>query len=787
MKCRTGIVKSSILTLCVFFNSFAISQALTVKQDGTGDFTQIQSAIDAAEVGDTILVWPGEYIENLIIVEKYLTLGSLYLTTNNDAYIDSTIINGNQSGSGIAILEVSDTTKLIGFSITNGSGYPIYNDIIQGGGVFVYNSLANIISCDIYDNIAPDGGGGLCLWFSQVKIENCRINRNFSPHAGGGISCIFDSFVLLKGTDIINNHAYYTGGGITIVGGSEVVFDSIDRCNIYLNFSGAACDVYKNNSILNKIYADTLTVSNPDNYFILSADDFGFPLNDIVIDANASKITPYDGDLYVKPSVGNNNNSGTHPDSALKTIAFAYTKMEIDSVNKNTIHLANGFYSDSANSEKFPLNIRPFVNVKGESREETILDGMYSSYLVKGNNEVSNYSFSNLTMQRGTMVDYDNVFNNTDLFGFIYLENNDIIFDSIMFKTGIGRPGHSCLGITGSNNVTISNCIFEDVKGLDVLGIGFYPGDTAYITNCIFNNIKPDYNNPDWTYGSALDVGGSLAYGAGTTVIQNSLFFNIDEASLPSTHNSLYMLNNTFVNNSLEVEETANILIRASYGNAFNCISYNNGQYPFWISHIDTINSDFSIFNSCIEGGENSFTVIQGSSLYYDETNIDTDPLFYYGSEYPYNLSDNSPCIDAGTIDIPEWIVLYEYDLAGNPRIYGETIDMGAYEWNPTVGVDEKEPIKREKLLVASPNPFTNKTSIKAIIKESADVKVDIYNNNGQCIKRLINGIVTQKTVVLFWDSKNESGNECPNGLFFVVMSLNNVVVDKIKIVKTGH
>ena len=57
----------------------------------------------------------------------------------------------------------------------------------------------------------------------------------------------------------------------------------------------------------------------------------------------------------------------------------------------------------------------------------------------------------------------------------------------------------------------------------------------------------------------------------------------------------------------------------------------------------------------------------------------------------PYQITDGPPCIDAGTLaNLPDFIESSEYDLAGNPRIVGDSIDMGAYEWNPTVGIDKQ-------------------------------------------------------------------------------------------------
>ena len=785
MNCKQHLLYLCITALILLARPDACSQVFHVKQDGTGDFTQIQPAVDAAGNGDTILVWPGEYVENVIIQDKHLVMASLYLTTGDESYIDSTIINGNQGGSCIAVLEGSDTTSLVGFTITNGSGYPVYPDYYCGGGIIVYYSSARISHCEIHNNQAHDGGGGLCLWGSQVLVEDCNILDNFTPHAAGGVSCIFDSYVHFKGTDIKNNHAYYNAGGILVVG-SETVFDSVNRCNIYLNFSGAGCDIsIHNSSILNTIFADTLTVPNPGHFFISLYDDYGYPLNGIEIEAFASKITPYDGDLHVNPVSGSDDNAGTHPDSALKTIAFAYAKIKVDSMDKNTIHLAEGIYSDSANSEKFPLNIRPFINVKGAGRDLTILDGMFKSYLVHGNTTVSDYTYSNLTMQRGTMVDYDNTFNNTDLFGFIYYENNNIVFDSIRFRDGIGEPGEAALQIQGCNNVVVSNCIFEDVKGLVVLDVSLFNGDTASINNCIFDHNKPDQNNPEWHYGKALTVhGGYDEDDPFVAVIQNCLFNNNDENAFLATMGKAYLVNNTFVNNSLESFGLSAVNIWGTRGYMYNCISYNNGDSPFMVWELDEVASDFNVYHSCIEGGEASFHIDQVSTLYYDETNIDTEPLFSGEPDHPYNLGSASPCIDAGTLDIPEWIELYPYDLAGNPRVYNDSVDMGAYEWNPTVSVKEPPLITtKQKLLSAAPNPFSDVTTITMDLKVQANTCLDIYDSRGTHFRHF-NALIQSDGTTLQWDGKDKSNRECPPGLYVIVLSVENRVLDELKVLK---
>jgi len=155
-----------------------VPDRITVAADGSADFQSIQNAVDYALPGDTILVFPGKYKENVIIAGKDISLIS-------EQGADSTIIDGSKSGSVITYINVKSGSLLDGFTIKN--GLAVHN----GGGIHCLNSSGTITNCFITKNRANESGGGIgCYYKLSPIIDNCTIKANFAGFGGGGgIDC----------------------------------------------------------------------------------------------------------------------------------------------------------------------------------------------------------------------------------------------------------------------------------------------------------------------------------------------------------------------------------------------------------------------------------------------------------------------------------------------------------------------------------------------------------------------------------------------------------------------
>ncbi|UCE65806.1 MAG: right-handed parallel beta-helix repeat-containing protein, partial [Candidatus Zixiibacteriota bacterium] len=224
------------------------------------DYPTIQQGIDAGVDGDTVLVQPGTYYENINFNGHNIVLGSLFLTTGDESYISSTFIDGNSSGTVVSFVSGEDSSSYItGFTITNGytDGY--------GGGILCLNNSNPLICYNIIENnISNNSGAGICCMQSSPKIHKNTIsnNRIFNIYwgDGGGIK-IFESSSLIKGNIISDNYCFCGGGGISCFSSSPIISENeISGNNTEGPAAGLLCHqsqpVIRGNEFTNNISAN---------------------------------------------------------------------------------------------------------------------------------------------------------------------------------------------------------------------------------------------------------------------------------------------------------------------------------------------------------------------------------------------------------------------------------------------------------------------------------------------------------------------------------------------------
>ncbi len=232
-----------LLSLCVCGMAPAAMWYVDGSVSETGDgtswetaFETIQEGIDVAEDGDTVIVAPGTYVENVRLKGKNVTLTGIY--PPDPDVVANTIIDGNRAGPVVTFAGTeNETCVLTGFTIQNGESADggggilgggwddgtratIRNNIIArnragadccGGGLVYCHGLIqkNVIT----GNSAGYGGGGLA--YCHGTIAGNRITDN-SAESGGGI---YDCDGLIRDNVISGNSCWNHGGGIVYCDG----------------------------------------------------------------------------------------------------------------------------------------------------------------------------------------------------------------------------------------------------------------------------------------------------------------------------------------------------------------------------------------------------------------------------------------------------------------------------------------------------------------------------------------------------------------------------------------
>jgi parallel beta-helix repeat protein len=128
-----------ILIVCLLILNAGIASAQTLNVGQGQAYSTIQSAIDAAKNGDTILVGEGTYNEN----PRIKTNGISILGKNKE----KTIVEGGKSSSGIRIDEANNVI-LSGFTIRNSGGGGQ-----EDAGITIYKGNDNTVSnMNIFSN-----------------------------------------------------------------------------------------------------------------------------------------------------------------------------------------------------------------------------------------------------------------------------------------------------------------------------------------------------------------------------------------------------------------------------------------------------------------------------------------------------------------------------------------------------------------------------------------------------------------------------------------------------------
>ena len=653
-------IKFILISIIILVGTILSAITHTVNINGSADYTSIQAAIEVSETGDTVLVFPGRYYENINFLGKDITITSRYIENQDASYINNTIIDGNQSGSVVTFTNhETNEAELIGFTIENGTGTD-------------FSSFSN-------------HGGGILIDWSSPSLKNMIIQYNKARYCGG--IYISSSNAYFEAVTIRHNHSYYVGGGLGISRrpasdpiDSNVTFSADNRCNIYNNTSGYGNDIFiaENHSTITNIYLDTLSVINPNL-------DYTSQYPNLNLDVSNGWLEQYqvDADLYVAPD-GDDNNSGLSLNDPLRTITWALQKSISDSLDPNSIFLANGIYSPATNGERFPLNLRSSVPLIGADMYNTILrEPEYKSGFITGL-EDKYATLENFTLKDNTFD--DNPSNSIAFYGYtLNVKNLKLSNIELMSTPGINSGGNLNL-----DNVEILNC-----RGFKALDTGFPD------TNIILDNIKVvNFRGYGGVGGLALQLS-SNSY----CQVTNSLIVdthNFDDMWPMCNINMLDTGRLEFHNNIVVNNASDGGVIRIGGGttaNISNSIFINNNSTMFLFSREGEDNY-VNISNCIVPGGanptyawvahsDNAETNLEVGEGMIDAATVNMDSIFVGGdidNPLSYYPKYNEITVDTGENEVEDF-AFPEFDALGIERIWdgnddgNAIIDLGCFEY----------------------------------------------------------------------------------------------------------
>ena len=671
--------------------------------------------------------------DNYFLLEENLQLRGSYIPDtdddpNNDVqdYSQPTILSGNIGDTSttddnthhvLIALGLNQATIINGFTITQGNANADGSIHINGveifrrdaGGMMNYDSSNTLSHLQFIDNTATTGGG-LYNHFNAPRIKNCVFYKNSAGNGGGmhnqgsSPSVLNSLYAENSNNGVFNfvSSASYTN--CTFYGNdqhgmfNQNVGDLLLYNNVFYNNStDIAGENVASASSNNASDQGGAGLSGTTDYTALSADPFINSTNPIGADAIWG--TADDGLKLIGCSslidAGDNSQNSTMTDIAgntriqLSTIdigayeasnqilntAITYVDANATGTNDGS-SWANAFtYVETAlalqdcgftgeirvagNTTYTPSTSRGCTDCSGERDYYFLLTNniqLKGSYIPDADNDPSNdvQDYNQPTILSGDLMENDVI--NTDADGNPLFENYEDNTYHVMLTNGLSSAAH------------IDGFSFRrgNASGGGSISITGFSSSIDYLWGGGIVNLNSHFrmSNCSFTSNSA-SVGGGM--------------YNVE--SNPSITNSTFSRNSTFNGGAMYNLSSDPSITNCSFSDndADNDggAMYNEGSSSPQITNSIIWGNSSSIFNTSSSSNPSiSFSIIQGSGGS-GSNNSDANPLFVSNTDL--RLQAGSPAIDAGNNDAISQDITT--DLAGNPRIAGSTVDVGAYEF----------------------------------------------------------------------------------------------------------
>ncbi|SDC34215.1 choice-of-anchor Q domain-containing protein [Niabella drilacis] len=599
----------------------------------------------------------------------------------------------NNSGGGIAISGNANLEKIIFRNCEIAANYAGNT----GAGVYIQASVPLFMNCVFWGNYADYGGAAFNYANAHTRYINCTISGNHDNHGGGGMRNSNSDPV------IANTIIYGNDGGIANNDGAAPVIStslvqgltSTSNGNLNGNTTNPLFELPLAMPISTapgeethvdyrlKLKSPCINKAATTPYTIYGGDpgsdrDFwGSPrLISETIDIGAAETfaVSANGIMYVKKgSMGAGDSWANAMGELADAVRISQTNTEIKQiwVAAGTYKPMYSYEDDNTGVDKGSENAFLIVRgVKiyggfagGESSigarnwkvNETILSGDLDN-----SNTFSNGDANHLVVRVGSTQ-------NAILDGFTIKGAYNTGVENEVYKTVNGNKyiwdGTGGAIMVHMGSMTVNNCIIKENYGNQGGAIGMYWNGTGGDFRTIFQNCTITKN-------IAKAAGAIYTYGTYASFINCAITDN-DAVSgingIEAAYGSLYFLNSTLANN----------------GESFFYTEEGVGapQHAFR----NTIFWDYLIVNHSYAANFYNCLIKQISEIVVEVENVDSYGLkewdvFVNYAAGNYTLKTGSPAINAGGNSYFADFANSK-DLAGNPRVFNSTIDLGAYEY----------------------------------------------------------------------------------------------------------
>jgi hypothetical protein len=447
----------------------------------------------------------------------------------------------------------------------------------------------------------------------------------------------------------------------------------------------------------------------------------------------------------------------------------ATTDRTISFVMKNGVNLYGGFNGTETSISQRNISANPTtlsgdIGALGEDSDNTYtlvrISNITSTLNIDGFRIISGKSTTGsgsggLTLNNNTgIVNISNCFffnNFGGTAGAVFVNNTGDYTVNILnsqFISNVSVDGVIHFANSSLNNLNIVDCEFKSTVtgGFAVL---IFRGANLIMDRCIITNNTSNQSdlilidaNSSAKISNSLFIGNS--YHESAIVFQSSSGISQILENVTITHNKKTFVpnNNTFYSTVYSVNGTAQIYNSIIYGNTN---SSNNNQ----------IDSGNTVSHSIVENGYTSGTnILNSDPLFINPNNLNAAPFDY--SAFDYKLQNSSQGINYGD----NGFTTTTLDLIENNRIQQSIVDVGAYENDSSLGIDDNTLSKKSL--------FYDYYNEKIVLKNIDYGKVVIYDTYG----RLINSLKIRG---------EQSIDNLKTGIYFILLENTN---ERIKILK---